>query len=174
MMMQRLRRFGLVSASALSLACVGLAHAEGGPEVSPESLAASRELLALTNANQMFLQMMQMMAPQIGQLLEQANPQDGPLVRQLVEEMMVPEMTKHVPEIIDDIAAIYGRTFTQSELSELIAFYESSVDRKFADRQPALLAELGELGQAWGERTALRVLRDLAPKLRERGIEVPI
>ncbi|WP_162917089.1 DUF2059 domain-containing protein [Dongia deserti] len=143
-------------------------------EVAPESLAASRELMALTKSDQALDQVFTMMTPQVGQMLEQINPDKGPLIRKMLEELLLPEMRKSVPEAIDDIAAIYARNFTAAELADVIAFYKTPTGQKFIDRQPALLTELNQAGQAFGQRAAINALRTIAPKLKEQGIDVPI
>src|SRR5262245_2833210 len=125
-------------------------------EVSPESLAASRELMALTNSDEILEQVIAMFVPQITDLVARANPEPGPAVRKIMDEMMMPEMRKAIPEAIDGIAAVYAHNFTADELNELIAFYKTPVGQKFIERQPALMTELSETGQAWGQRTAMK------------------
>jgi len=169
--MQGLRRIGMV-VLVIAGSIAGLpARAQ---QVTPESLAASRELMELTNANQSLDQMIMMLAPQLSQLLEQANPQQGQLVRQIVDEMVIPELRKSIPEAVDSAATIYARTFTQAELNQVIAFYKTPTGQKFIDRMPGLMTELSQAGQEWGQRAAIKALQDLAPKLREKGIQVPI
>lgn len=165
---QRIAAFLLAAAASMS------ALPSAAQQVTAESLAASRELMSLTKADQSLDQFIGMMMPQIGQLLEQANPDQGALVRKIMDELVLPELRKSIPEAVDEAAAIYARTFTQAELNEVIAFYQTPVGQKFIERQSALMIELGQAGQAWGQRTAIKVLRDLAPKLKEQGIDVPI
>jgi hypothetical protein len=143
-------------------------------QVTPESLAASRELMALTRSDQTLDQVISMMLPQISQMLVQSNPEKGPVIESILSEFLLPEMRKSVPGAIDDIAKLYARTFTEAELRDVIAFYKSPTGQKFIERQPALLTELNMAGQKWGERAAINALRNLKPKFKEQGIEVPI
>jgi uncharacterized protein len=143
-------------------------------EVSPESLAASRELMALTQSDRILDQFLVMFTPQVSALIEKANPEKGPLVRKIMEELMLPEMRKQIPEAIDDVAKVYTRHFSLEELNELIAFYKTPIGQKFVDRQSVLMIDLSQAGQEWGQRATLKALRNLAPKLKEQGIEVPI
>ena len=143
-------------------------------DVSPESLAASRELMTLTESDRLLDQFLAMFTPQVSALIEKANPEKGPLVRKIMDEMMLPEMRKQIPEAIDEIAKVYAMHFSLEELNELIAFYKSPIGRKFVQQQSPLMADLSRVGQEWGQRTVLRALRNLAPKLKEQGIDVPI
>jgi uncharacterized protein len=159
---------------AAALAIATASFAASAQEVSPEALAASRELMALTKSDQALDQVITMITPQIGQMLEKSNPDKGPMIRKILEEMLLPEMRKAVPEAIDEIATVYARNFTATELAEVIAFYKTPTGKKFIERQPALMAEFNQLGQAFGQRAAINALRNLAPKLKEQGIDVPI
>ena len=143
-------------------------------EVSPEALAASRELMTLTQSDRMLDQFLVMFTPQVSALIEKANPEKGPLVRKIMDEMMLPEMRKQIPEAIDEVAKVYSRHFSLEELNELIAFYKSPIGRKFVEQQSPLMADLSRVDQEWGQRATLKALRNLAPKLKEQGIDVPI
>jgi hypothetical protein len=55
----------------------------------------------------------------------------------------------------------------------VIAFHKTPTGQKFIERQPALLIELNQAGQAFGQRAAINALRTIAPKLKEQGIDVP-
>lgn len=51
--------------------------------------------------------------------------------------------------------------FTESEIKELIAFYESSVGKKMVKNQPLILQDSMEVGQKWGISIAQEIVEDL-------------
>jgi hypothetical protein len=167
-----MRRILCSIAAALTIATASLTAS--AQEVTPESLAASRELMALTKSTEALDQVITMITPQVAQLLEQSNPDKGPLIRKILEELFLPEVRQGLPEAIDEIATVYARNFTAAELAEVIAFYKTPTGQKFIERQPALMVELNQAGQAFGQRAAINALRKLAPKFKEQGIDVPI
>ena len=67
------------------------------------------------------------------------------------------------PQLVDSIALLYARTFTQSELDGLVAFYESLVGRRFRAVQPTLVTESAAIGQRWGTKIGAEVGASLAP-----------
>jgi hypothetical protein len=153
---------------------IGIALPAAAQNITPESLASARELMTLSRSDKFLDQAITTMMPQIAQLLEKANPEKGAVIRSILEEYVLPEMRSSIPDAVDDIAEVYARNFTQDELNEVIAFYKTPVGQKFLDRMPGIMNELNAIGQAWGQRIAIKALRDLAPKFKERGIDVPI
>jgi uncharacterized protein len=164
----------LIQTIVAILFSIGVALPTAAQEVTPESLNAARELMTLSRTDKFLDQSISTMLPQVAQLLEKANPEKGAVVRSMMEEFVLPEMRRSIPEAVEDIAAIYARNFTRDELNEVIAFYKTPVGQKFLDRMPSIMTDLTAIGQAWGQRTAIKALRDLTPKFKEQGIDVPI
>jgi hypothetical protein len=187
----------LLNVVAATLLIVSVGVSARAQEVTSESLAASRELMALTNKTASLDNLISAMAPQVAQFLEKANPGKEALIQSTVEELLLPEIRKSIPDAIDEVAHIYAHTFTQEELDEVIAFvkspagqtkdvltqeeanalmafHDSPVGQKFLERSPDLLREVISAAQIWGQRAASKALHDFSPVLRERGIQVPI
>lgn len=69
----------------------------------------------------------------------------------------------------DLIASIYGAHFTQDEVKQLIAFYESSIGRKLISVLPQLTQDALEAGMQRGR----EVLKKVYEKLKQKGYSVP-
>jgi uncharacterized protein len=52
--------------------------------------------------------------------------------------------------LYDKIAGLYMEEFTQSEIKELVAFYNTSLGKKLAEKQLGLTQKAMSFGQAWG------------------------
>ncbi|MDD9224644.1 DUF2059 domain-containing protein [Aeromonas hydrophila] len=65
-----------------------------------------------------------------------------------------------------EVAAIYRKHFTEAELKQLIAFYQSPVGKKSLDTMPALFQESSLVGQSLAERNmpALQAMLDEAKR----------
>ena len=72
-------------------------------------------------------------------------------------DLVMEEMTWD--KLKDDYIAIYGETFTQEELSGLVAFYKSPIGRKFAEKQPELLRRSMQVSQ--------EQMAELVPKIQK-------
>lgn len=56
------------------------------------------------------------------------------------------------PAMSAEVAAIYRKHFTEAELKELIAFYQSPVGKKSLDTMPAIFQESSLVGKSLAER----------------------
>jgi hypothetical protein len=75
-------------------------------------------------------------------------------------DSLVARMKRTVPEVLDSLAPGYARRFKQSELQEMIRFYESPVGQSLARQQAAIQLDAVQLGQRWGARVAIAVMKD--------------
>lgn len=73
-------------------------------------------------------------------------------------------MVSDAPQLLDSIAALYARTFNQTELAALSEFYRSPAGQKLRHVQPTLLAESTAMGQRWGARLGAEIAASLSPK----------
>jgi|SoiMethySBSTD1v2_1073268.scaffolds.fasta_scaffold731537_2 hypothetical protein len=143
-------------------------------DVDPEALAVSRKLAELTGMADIGDQMISMMAPQISTLVARANPGKEAEAAELFDKIMIPAMREALPEMVDGAAKIYARHFTATELTDLVAFYETPLGRKLIASQPTLLAEAGQMGQQWAASVTQKVFRQYAPEFQKRGLQLPI
>ena len=68
-------------------------------------------------------------------------------------------------EFTDMLVPIYARYYTQDDIRQLIAFYQSPLGRKMVATNPMVVQDSMAAGQAWGQRLAERVIK----KLQESG-----
>ena len=58
--------------------------------------------------------------------------------------------TEQIPMLIDSLVPIYARHFTQNDLDQIIAFYQTPAGQHSIAEQPAILVESIDLGRRWG------------------------
>lgn len=142
-------------AAAVAIALLLLAAAAWSDEAQTPSTdtrsAKARQLLELSGAGTLGVQMMAQMLPALKQMAPQAP-----------EAFWQEFMAEARPEsLVDLIVPIYVKHFEEAELDELIAFYASPIGRKTVERLPAITAESMSVGQAWGEEIAKRAIERL-------------
>ena len=64
---------------------------------------------------------------------------------------MKEELDKAIPEFLEQTAKIYAAKFTESELQDVIDFYESPTGKKFQQLAPELMQESMKHGQTLGQ-----------------------
>jgi uncharacterized protein len=72
-------------------------------------------------------------------------------------------------EVIDQIAAVYARTFTADELREAVAFYRGPTGQKIVQKLPAVLQESMAVGQRFGQSIGNELRDRMVDELRKRG-----
>ena len=139
--------------ATIGVLCVlgGAAGAEASPPQKPGETQKQkdiRKLLDITGSGKLGTQVMTQM---IGNM-KKAMPQ--------VPETFWANFMKevHTDELIDLIVPVYDRNLTQSDVTELIRFYESPTGKKFVSVLPKITQESMGVGEQWGRELAMRVM----------------
>lgn len=67
--------------------------------------------------------------------------------------------------LIDLVAPIYAKYYTDEELLQLTAFYKSPLGQKITEKLPAISQESLTVGQEWGRKIGEKVV----DRLKEKG-----
>lgn len=62
------------------------------------------------------------------------------------------------------IVPIYEKYYTEEELTQLIAFYESPLGRKVVQSLPPIMQESMKVGEVWGKAMGERIFKRLVEK----------
>ena len=81
------------------------------------------------------------------------------------EEWKEIESTVETRELIDLSVSVYVKHFDESELSQLVDFYRSSLGRKLLERTPRVLNEIAVKGNRWAQAQ----MDAISTKLQSRG-----
>ena len=135
---------------------------------APDTMSAARELVTTMRTADQFKAIM----PVIIQNLKPAIVQNRPEVARdldAVMPLMLEGMSARVNEIVDEITALYARTFSVEELNAITAFYRSPVGQKFLLKLPAITQESMVIGQKFGQSVASEMQERIVEELRKRG-----
>jgi hypothetical protein len=156
-----------VACLTLGLLAAGSAGAQP-PAPSPEAITAARELLVTMRAADNFKTIM----PGIMRSLKPAIVQNRPQVERDYDALvpvLLEGLDARLNEMIDQVAALYARTFTAEELREVIAFYRGPTGQKFVQRVPLIMQESMLIGQRFGQSVATEIRDRMIEELRKRG-----
>jgi uncharacterized protein len=155
----------LVAGLTVFLLAAGPAPAQSP---APDAMTAARELVTTMRTADQFKAIM----PVIIQNLKPAIVQNRPEVARdldAVMPLMLEGMSARVNEIVDEITALYARTFSVEELNAITAFYRSPVGQKFLLKLPAITQESMVIGQKFGQSVASEMQERIVEELRKRG-----
>jgi len=128
-------------AAALVFAGLGWAAAPAAAQiVAPSHLQAAQRAIAAIQATNQFDSFLPDTALELKNELSQRDPNLSGLISRTVDEqamLLVPRRA----DLEKEVARIYARHFTETELNEMAAFYGSSTGKKLLREGPAAMAE---------------------------------
>jgi uncharacterized protein len=117
-------------------------------------------------------QALDIMLPQLVNLIKQQAPNLTDDQLKMVSDMMGEEMKGTLPKMITANARIYASHFTLDELTAIEQFYQSPAGQKVIAETPAIIKEGVPLGIVWGREAAAEVLPKVIEKLRAKGVKI--
>ena len=165
-------RLLVIVATALAL----LWHAPARADESafdPERLKLAREMLQLSGMEALSSQMLELVSRHVSELVRRHNPDQGEVISEIIETVLVPEAKRRAPEMSEAMARLYAERFTAPELQDVVDFYRTPTGRKLVAASPELLSEGNRLGQAWGRLIVEESWPRLVERLREKGLKPP-
>lgn len=171
-MIGRVNRFAALTL-ALTFACGILftatgANAQGAAE--SDGMVQARRLMEAMRVVENARELAPAMIESTIERFAKKNQGREAVIREVLEEFVMPELLAKLPELSDQIALAYLRYFSAEELKELAAFYTSPAGAKFARVQGTMFLQTREMTRAWGVRATADIISKVIPKLRERGI----
>jgi hypothetical protein len=128
----------LLAAFALSVALAAPAFADDA--IPAAKLAAAKELIQISGAEQLFGSVDSLTEVMVAQVKKSAPGIDDDAISHL-KAIVKEEFTKSVPGMIDETTKLYARHFSESEMRDMIAFYASPTGKRVVSEMPALMRE---------------------------------
>lgn len=142
-------------------------------EVTPAKAKQIQQLMELTGARNLGQQFGRIMTQQIYQVLRAAKPETPERALLLIEEETNALMEQESPALLADLVPIYDRHFSEVELQQLIAFYQTDLGKKTIAVMPMVMQESVAAGQAWGQAMAPKLMARLEERFKKEKIELP-
>jgi uncharacterized protein len=158
--------------AAVCVAVCLLAAGPAFPQSPPaDTLSAARELVVTMRTADQFKAIL----PAVLQNLKPAIVQGRPQIERDLDAiipLLLEAMGARVNEIVDQITALYARTFTVNELREVTAFYRGPTGQKFLEKLPLITQESMQIGQRFGQSVAAEMQSRIVEELRKRGHKI--
>lgn len=155
------------------LLLLALASPALATEVAPAKAKQIQELMQLTGAQNLGVQFGKIMTQQIFQVLKAAKPETPDRAFLIIEEETNAMMEQEAPALLANLVPIYDRHFSEGELKQLIAFYQTDLGKKTIAVMPKVMQESLATGQAWGQEMAPKLMARLEERFKQEKIELP-
>jgi hypothetical protein len=154
--------------TAVAFALIAFGSAAHSQQPTPGAMATAKELVAVTGATALF-------NPLISGVVEQAKllylQQDPSLAKDLNEiaAQMRESLKPRFVELTNEVAKNYATNFTESELKDILAFYQSPAGKKLLDKQSTVVNESMTFAQDWANKLSEQVIPKMRDELKKRG-----
>ena len=155
--MKNLARYGRVFAAVMVISGLGTASGFAADEISPAHLKAAKTAIQALKATETFNDILPNIAQQLKGTLIQGSPNFEALINETVDAKALELAPRRVN--LEKIAAeTYANAFTETELNEIAAFFNSSTGKKLLKDKSLVDRELYKAANVW----ASGISRDLA------------
>jgi uncharacterized protein len=161
-----LARHGAISALTLAwLACAGPAAAQ---QPAPSAVATAKELLAAKGATAMFDPLLPGMIESIKNTFLPSNPGLFKEFNEVAAKLRT-ELAPRRDEIVNQIAALYAQRFSEAEMKDVIAFYNSPTGKKFVSDEPVVIDQGLRQAEQWAKNMSEEVMTRFRAEMKKKG-----
>lgn len=169
-MINSLSRLVAAAGLVVSLAFAGAAPAVS-QEIAPETLALARKYVDLTNKAGIYEAILVRTAQQTSKLLSQSNPEIVKQIDATIGKTLETYKGKR-DELFNQFARVYATTFTQDELGQIVAFYETPAGQKLADSALTVNAGIRAVMEVYTSNFGTEFVTKVRADLKAQGFNV--
>jgi uncharacterized protein len=157
-----------LTAASIALSLIFPGRADAQVQADPDAIAAATELIATLRVTNQF----KVALPAILQSLRPVVSQGRPETERdfdAVSSVVLDAMKIRLNDLLGQVAAVYARNFTVSEMRQLVAFYRTPAGQKFLDKGPDVSQETATVSQNIGRAIAGEMHDRIIEEMRKRA-----
>jgi len=150
-----------------------LGRVAAADDLTAAKAADIRRLMEITGAANLGIQFGTAVSRQMFQALKAARPDLPDRAMTVIEKeinSLLGEKISTPGGLMDRIIPIYSKYYSQEEIRELLAFYQSPIGRKTIQVLPKVLSESMVAGQQWGQSLGPEVQKRVMAALQREGL----
>ncbi len=157
-----------LTGAALLAAVVFGGSAIAQPQPSAEAVDTARQIIALKGGENIFNTLIPGVIEQSKYMFEQQNPNLGNPLRDVATKLRN-ELAPRQAELNSEVAKVYASRFTEKEIKDLLAFYQSPLGRKLIAEEPKALDQSMTYAQDWARRLSDEVVAKMRAEMKKLG-----
>lgn len=157
-----------LTGAALLAAVVFGGSAIAQPQPSAETVETARQIVALKGGENIFNTLIPGVIEQSKYMFEQQNPNLGNALRDVATKLRT-ELAPRQAELNSEVAKVYASRFTEKEIKDLLAFYQSPLGRKLTAEEPKALDQSMTYAQDWARRLSDEVVVKMRAEMKKLG-----
>jgi uncharacterized protein len=167
-----LRKTGM--AALIALAAIGPAGTAKSqvvaqpPQVSQAQFLLAKQIVEIKGVKAMFAPLVHGVIKKTVDSVMQTNMMWGKDINDIAAQIEKDDAPRG-QEIVDATARFYASHFTEAELKQILAFYQSPVGQKMLAEEPRALDESMAYAGSWGDNLSIEVMSKLRAEMKKRG-----
>ena len=141
-------------AVAIIISVLLAAESNGGER---EHLNNAFRLVEKTELSKMFIDLIEASLQSYFDRYEEANPENEAVIDPF-RRIFYEEVNASEEELKWNLAEIYAKYFSETELGEIIHFFDSPAGKKWLDKKSMVLYDAEQIGQEWGQILTKRII----------------
>ena len=147
------------------------AAAPAGPQVPAASLALAKELLTMKGSTNLLDPLVVGVIEQTKNVLMQTNFNVGKDLNEVAQELRK-ELAPRRDALIEDVARMYAQRFTEQEMKDTLAFYNSPLGKKLLAEEPVFVDQSMQYANVWANKLSEEVINKFRQLMKKRGIDL--
>ena len=138
------------------------------PKPSPAAMATAQQLIKITGATTLFNPLIAGVIEQAKLLFLQQNPDLAKDLNEVAAKLRA-EYAPRFSELTNHVADLYVQRFSEAELKQLLAFYQSPLGKKLLQQQPQIVNSSMKYAQDWANKLSDEVIAKMREEMKKRG-----
>jgi uncharacterized protein len=135
---------------------------------SPASILIAKQILELKGVKGLFTPLVRGVVEKVKDQFMQTNFMWAKDLNEVAAQLEK-DYAPRVNDLIDESARIYASHFTEAELRQILAFYQTPLGRKVIVDEPKALDESMANAGNWGDKLSQEVLVRMRDEMKKRG-----
>jgi uncharacterized protein len=166
--------YAMAALIAFALAgTAGQASAQGaapnaGHQPSQAAVLMAKQILETKHADNIFDPLIRGVVIKTRDFFMQTNFMWGKDLNE-VADSLIKQYSARSGELLTDAARIYASHFTEAELKQLLAFYQSPLGQKVITEEPKTADESMAMAGSWADKLSEEVISKMRAEMKKRG-----
>ena len=153
---------------AVVIALGAVIPAAQAQQPSTASMQLAKQLIATKGATATFNPLIAGVVEQAKLLFLQQNPGLAKDLNEVAVKIRA-DLQPRFSEINDEVAKLYATTFTEQELKEILAFYQSPAGEKMLTAEPNIIEQSMTFAGNWANKLSEEVVTKMRDEMKKRG-----
>lgn len=163
-----------ILAALLALAVLGAAKpvpAQTAAAPSPNSILIAKQIIEIKGVKSLFEPLIKGVVEKVKNQFMQTNFMWAKDLNEVADKL-TKEYQPRASELIDESARIYASHFTEAELKQILAFYQTPTGRKVITEEPRALDQSMANAGVFGDKLSEEIINKFRDEMKKRGHDI--